>query len=105
MATAHFPGVYLSVPGPKAARGQSSAWGSLNTQLPEGSSTRKELQAPTQVEPGIPPRLYSHFEELQTSKDKAAPFHAETDRQTNGWQGRAGEIQPAKFSACQHLAP
>lgn len=105
MATTYFPGVYPSVPGPKAATGQSSAWGSLNTQLLEGSSALKELQAPTQGEPGLPPRLCSHFAELQTGKDKAAPFHAETDRQTDGWQGRAGEIQPAKFSACQQLAP
>jgi hypothetical protein len=90
----HISQVSIQVcPGPKAARGQSSAWGSLNTQLPEGSSTLKELQAPTQVSlPDFIPTLQS-------------PRQAEADRQTDGWQGRAGEIHPAKFSVCQHLAP
>lgn len=78
MASAHFPGVYPSVPQPKAARDQSSAWGSLNTQLPKGSSTLKELQAPTQVEPGLPPRLYFYFAKSHTSRDR------QTDRRLAG---------------------
>lgn len=80
MASAHFPGVYPSVPQPKAARDQSSARGSLNTQLPKGSSTLKELQAPTQVEPGLPPRLYFYFAKSHTSRD----------RQTDRWLAGQG---------------